>query len=191
VSPEPLDDLLEKLTSGDPAAAEQVFRSYEPYLRMVVRRHLSPELRAKFDSIDVIQSVWLHVIKGFREAGRRFTDVAHLRAFLVQITRHRLIDHLRRHRNALQHEQPLEGGGFEEILPAGSPQPCEVLEATELWEQLLELCPPGHQEILRLKRDGAVTGEVAARTGLNEGSIRRILQALSQRLARRRKEDLP
>jgi RNA polymerase sigma-70 factor (ECF subfamily) len=186
VTAEPLDTLLEKLSSGDGAAAEQVFRSYEPYLRMVVRRHLSPELRAKFDSLDVVQSVWVHMLGRFREAGRRFTDVGHLRAFLVQVTRHRLIDRLRRHRHTLEREQPLEGTGFEEVLPGDGPQPAEVLQADELWEQLLDLCPPAHREILHLKRAGALTGEVATRTGLNEGSVRRILSALARRLARRR-----
>jgi RNA polymerase sigma-70 factor (ECF subfamily) len=181
--------LLHKLTSGDDAAAEHVFRSYEPYLRMVVRRHLSPELRSKFDSMDVVQSVWVHLLKGFREADHHFTDINHLRAFLVQLTRHRLIDRLRHLRHAIAREQPLEGAGLEDLLPEESPRPDDVLQADELWEQLLELCPPAHQEILRLKREGALTGEVAARTGLNAGSVRRILHALSGRLDRQRKKE--
>jgi len=188
VSVEPLDALLQKLTTGDDAAAEQVFRSYEPYLRMVVRRQLSPDLRAKFDSMDVVQSVWLHMLKGFREAGWRFTDTAHLRAFLVQLTRHRFIDRLRRHRTELAREQPMALAEVEEVLLADDPQPAEILQADELWEQLLELCPPAHREVLRLKREGALTSEVAARTGLHEGSVRRILNTLSRRLAHLRTE---
>jgi RNA polymerase sigma factor (sigma-70 family) len=187
----PLDTLLEKLSTGDDEAAEHIFRNYEPYLRMVVRRHLSPEMRSKFDSIDVVQSVWVHLLKSFRDADRRFTDVNHLRAFLVQITRHRLIDRLRRLRPSLEHERPLEGAGLEDLLPGENPEPADIVQADELWEQLLELCPPAHQEILRLKREGALTGEVAARTGLNEGSIRRILSTLSKRLDRQRKKEGP
>ena len=38
MSTEHLDHLLANLNSGDVAAAEQVFRTYEPYLRMLVRR---------------------------------------------------------------------------------------------------------------------------------------------------------
>jgi RNA polymerase sigma-70 factor (ECF subfamily) len=155
----------------------------------VVRRHLSPPLRAKFDSGDVVQSVWVHVLKGFREVGWRFADAAHLRAFLVQLTHHRFIDRLRRHRRALACEEPLAEGGFEDVLPAGDPQPHDVLQADELWEQLLELCPPAHRELLRLKRDGALTAEVAARTGLHEGSVRRILNTLARRLDRQRMRD--
>jgi RNA polymerase sigma-70 factor (ECF subfamily) len=189
VSALPLDALLEKLNSGDDAAAEQVFRSYEPYLRMVVRRQLSPDLRAKFDSLDVVQSVWIHALKGFREAGWRFTDAQHLRAFLVQLTRHRFIDRRRHYRRALEREETLAEGAFDEVLLADDPQPSEILQADELWEQLLDLCPPAHQEVLRLKRDGALTAEVAARTGLHEGSVRRILNTLSRRLARQRQDD--
>src|SRR5262245_61902094 len=131
---EPLDGLVEKLSCGDETAAAQVFRSYEPYLRMVVRRQLSPDLRAKFDSLDIIQSVWIHVLRGCRKASWRFTDATHLRAFLVQLTRHRFIDRLRRHRQALEREQPLGETDAEEALLAGDPQPVEVLQADELWE---------------------------------------------------------
>lgn len=186
MSAEPLDALLEKLTCGDDVAAEHVFRTYEPYLRMVVRRQLSPDLRAKFDSLDVVQSVWVHLLKGFREAGRRFADTGHLRAFLVQLTRHRFIDRLRRHHRTLEYEQPLAESEFEDALLTNDPQPHDVLQADELWEQLLELCPPAHHEVLRLKRDGALTSEVAALTGLHEGSVRRILSTLSRRLANHR-----
>src|ERR1700728_4125895 len=73
---QPLDSVLEKLCSGDPAAAERVFLAFEPYLRMVVRKKLPPRLRAKFDSMDVVQSVWADVLCGFREAGWRFADEA-------------------------------------------------------------------------------------------------------------------
>src|SRR5947208_6668606 len=97
MSSKSLDLLLEKLCSGDGAAAEQVFLAYEPYLRKVVRRQLPPRLRAKFDSVDVVQSVWADVLHGFREAGWRFADRDHLRAFLVKVTRHRFIDRYRQH----------------------------------------------------------------------------------------------
>src|SRR6185503_13784456 len=84
-----LQGLLDRLGAGDDAVAEEVFRAYEPYLRKVVRRQLPPRLRAKFDSLDVVQSVWADLLTGFREAGWRFPSVGHLRAFLVKVTRNR------------------------------------------------------------------------------------------------------
>jgi RNA polymerase sigma factor (sigma-70 family) len=186
MSTDPLDTLLEKLTSGDADAAEKVFVAYEPYLRMVARRHLSPGLRAKFDSLDIVQSVWADVLRGFRDAGWHFADAAHLRAFLVKLTHDRFIDRFRQHRHAVEREQPLVEG--EEALSAQDPQPSEIAQADELWQKMLLLCPPEHREVLRLKREGASSSEIAARTGLHDGSVRRILCTLSRRLTPRRGE---
>ena len=77
-----LDQLIERLNDGDVAAAERAFLAYEPYLRMAVRRQLNGALRAKLDSMDIVQSVWADLLSGFREAGWRFNDRSHLRAFL-------------------------------------------------------------------------------------------------------------
>jgi DNA-directed RNA polymerase specialized sigma24 family protein len=51
-----------------------------------------------------------------------------------------------------------------------------------LWKRMLEQCTPDHREILILKRQGLLLAEIAARTGLHEGSIRRILYDLAGRL---------
>jgi RNA polymerase sigma-70 factor (ECF subfamily) len=180
---DPLDALLEKLCRGDAAAAEQVFVAYEPYLRLVVRRRLPSRLRAKFDSLDVVQSVWADVLQGFRDAGWRFTDADHLRAFLVKVTRNRFIDHLRKHRAALKREKPLPEVAPERLPPSPQPRPSEVAQADDLWEQMLALCPPDHRSLLEFKRQGLPLKEIAARTGLHESSVRRILYDLARRLA--------
>ncbi len=80
-----LDNLLDRLNAGDEAAAEQVYLDYQPYLRMLVSRQLRPSLRAKFDTMDVVQSVWADLLVGIRRAGWRFADRAHLQALLVRL----------------------------------------------------------------------------------------------------------
>jgi RNA polymerase sigma-70 factor (ECF subfamily) len=183
MSPPPLDTLLERLSSGDLGAAGEVFVAYEPYLRKVVRRQLSGRLRAKFDSTDVVQSVWVDVLHGFREAGRRFASPAHLRNFLLTVARHRLTDRLRHFHHALDREQPLAAADPEEMPGSRQPRPSEVAQAEDLWDHMLALCPPAHQEVLRLRRQGLGLEEIADRTGLHEGSIRRILRKLARQLA--------
>lgn len=180
---QPLDSLLEKLCSGDPAAAERVFVAFEPYLRMVVRKKLPPRLRAKFDSMDVVQSVWADLLRGFREAGWRFADEAHLRAFLVKLTRNRFIDQLRRHRTAMARERPLG-----ELVPADEPasplpSPSQIVHADELGQRMLSLCAPSHREIVRLRMSGIPVSEIATRTGMHVGSVHRILHDLACRMA--------
>ena len=63
------------------------------------------------------------------------------------------------------------------------PRPSQIVQAVELWETILDFCPPTHREILRLKREGLPLAEIASRTGLHEGSVRRIIYELAKRLA--------
>ena len=176
---ESLPLLLDKLCQGDSEAAEQVFKVYEPYLRKIVRRQLPDRLRSKFDSLDIVQSVWLDVLEGFRDAGWRFRDAEQLRAFLVKATRNRFIDRYRQYRRALKQEIPLS----HVKTPSAQPRPSEIVRANDLWERLLALCPPEHHDLLRLKRDGLSAVDIAARVGLHEDSVRRILRELAQKLA--------
>jgi RNA polymerase sigma factor (sigma-70 family) len=183
----PLDSLLEKLSGGDAAAAEQIFVAYEPYLRMVVRKQLPVQFRAKFDSCDIVQSVWADVLDGFRAAGWRFANAVQLRAFLVKLTRNRFIDRLRHHQRSMAHEQQLPQGDVNNLPPSREPRPSEVAQADELWQKMLALCPPAHHELLRLKREGRSLAEIAAQTGLHPSSVRRILYDLGRRLAASRR----
>jgi RNA polymerase sigma factor (sigma-70 family) len=187
----PLDSLLEKLCSGDSAAAERVFLAFEPFLRMVVRKKLPTRLRAKFDSMDVVQSVWADLLRGFREAGWRFADEAHLRAFLVKLTRNRFIDQIRRHKTAVAREHSLGDLVPAEEPVSRQPSPSGLAQAQELRERMLALCPPAHREIVELRIRGIPVAEIATRTGLHVGSVHRILQDLACRVAVEPKTSAP
>jgi RNA polymerase sigma-70 factor (ECF subfamily) len=178
-----LDTLLEKLANGESEAAERVFRDYEPFLRAMVRRKLTPMLRAKFDSMDVVQSVWADVLKGYREEGWQFNDPEHLKAFLARVTYNHFATHCRRNRTAIEREQPLYEDESLAEAASGQPRPSQIAQAEELWMMLMDLCPPAHRLILELKGQGVPLAEIAERTGLHESSVRRILYDLAKKLA--------
>jgi RNA polymerase sigma factor (sigma-70 family) len=140
-------------------------------------------LRSKLDSMDIVQSVWADVLLGFRQSGWRFTDRTHLRAFLMKVARNRLIDRRRQHHRAIEQERPLDQSSAEDLPQVNQPRPSEIAQEHELWKRMLEECSPSHREILILKRQGLPNSEIALRTGLHEGSIRRILYELARRLA--------
>jgi RNA polymerase sigma factor (sigma-70 family) len=178
----PLDLLLERLARGDLEAVEQLVADYEPYLRTLVRHSLPGPLRAKFDSLDVVQSVWVQVLRALRDGAWEITDRDRLRALLVTVARRRLVSRYRHHGTALAREEP-GGADLEAVPEPRQPRPSEVAEADELWQRMLALCPPEHHEVLRLRRQGVLLHEIAARTGLHEGSVRRILRQLARQLA--------
>jgi RNA polymerase sigma-70 factor (ECF subfamily) len=185
MNPDSVEPILEQLGQGDMAAARQVFLDYEPVLRQVVRRQLPQGLRAKFDSIDIVQSVWAHLLEGHRTGAWQFSDARRFQAFLVQVTRNRFIDSYRKHRTAYEREQPLGAMRTSQVPAAVGPLPRDEIEAEELFERMLELSPPEHRELLRLKRQGLPMEELTARTGMHPGSIRRILRNLARKLALR------
>src|SRR5207244_4107814 len=152
-------------------AAEKIFLAYEPYLRTIVRRQLTSRLRAKFDSIDIVQSVWAALLPGFRERRWTFVDAAHLEAFLAKVTRYHFINEVRRHKDSVKYQQPLADHLPFDMAAPVQPHPSEEVQAADIWEQLLAVCPPGHRAILHLKRQGLALDEIAARTGLHKSSV--------------------
>jgi RNA polymerase sigma-70 factor (ECF subfamily) len=175
-----LDDAVRRLNDGDLTAAEEIFRIYEPYLRMVVRRKLSQELRTKFDSVDIVQSAWADLWDGFRRARWKFPDAIRLRGFLVKATLNRLIDHVRQQRQAMTHERGMQAGNIE-LVAVASERPSEEVQMHELWDQLLAACPAEHHQLLRLKQQGLSSAEIAAQVGLHESSVRRIINDVWRR----------
>jgi RNA polymerase sigma-70 factor (ECF subfamily) len=122
-------------------------------------------------------------VEGLKQDGWQFRDDAQLRAFLARIARNRLIDRLRHHQSALRHERALGDADPSGLAEPSDPRPSQVVQAEELWQRMQTLCPPAHREVLRLKRQGLPLADIAARTGLHVGSIRRILYDLARRLA--------
>ena len=180
MSEQQLSKLFERWNGGDESAFEEVFLAYEPYLRMVVRRQLSDRLRSKFDSVDVVQTVWADVLKGLKGPGMRFKDPGHLRAFLVRLTRNRFVDFCRQYRGPVEHERPMsESSAY--LLTSQLDQPSQVVQADETWALVMSVCPPAHHRLLELKGQGRSPVEIAAMTGLHAGSVRRILADLAVR----------
>jgi RNA polymerase sigma factor (sigma-70 family) len=178
-----LDALLERLTRGEVEAAEEVYLNLKPVLRLVVRRRLTSRLRAKFDSMDVVQSAWADILRGFREEGWHFHNREHLRAFLVRVTCNHFANLCREYGRVVRHERPFVGDEPNGLAPSAQPRPSELAQADELWGIILDLCPPAHRELLGLKRQGLTLAEIATRTGMHESSVRRVLYDLARRVA--------
>jgi RNA polymerase sigma-70 factor (ECF subfamily) len=150
---------------------------------MVVRRQMTPRLRTRFDSHDVVQSVWADTLLRPRPEGApcRFRDEAGLRSFLVRLTLNRFIDFYRRNRPSMARETRLTPAEERDLPARRDERPSEVAQADELLSRLLSACPPAYHELLRLKTRGTPLAEIAARTGFHESSVRRILYDLAER----------
>jgi RNA polymerase sigma-70 factor (ECF subfamily) len=174
-----LRGLIADLNGDDPNLARAALKRYEPFLRMVVRRQLRGTLRSQLDSMDVVQSIWADLLGADAQEHWRFRDPAQLRAFLARVARNRLINH-RRGQERSADVRPLDSLLPEDSPCGRGPRPSEVARGHELWDRLLAACPEDHREILRLRLQGFTLAEIAARRGLHEGSVRRILYTLAK-----------
>lgn len=190
MSHEPVDRWIGRLNEGDVAAVERVFLAYEPYLRIAIRRRLSPRLRSKVDSGDIVQSVFADLVRGVRAGGWNFAGRPQLEAFLRRIAWRRLADCYQEHGRALEREHSLDETPSQSLGDASQARPSQEAQGRELWESVLRACPPAHHEVVRLRMHGHRMGEIAARTGMHEGSVRRILYELARRLSIVRRPDV-
>ena len=113
---DPLDRFIAALNSTDVGVAQAALEHYEPFLRMVVRRHLGNAL-----SIEARhhgrRPIDLGRLPGAASRNRwQFQNATQLRAFLARVARNRLIDHQRKHRRAIENDRPLDS-----IPPAEQP----------------------------------------------------------------------
>lgn len=178
-----LEGMLSRLNRGDLAAAEQAFRQYEPYLRVIVRRQITNRLRAKFDSSDIVQSVWADLLVGFRDARWHFSNALRLKAFLVKATKNRFVDRVRQQQVTLDNEKSLSTVDEDHIRRVHTPRPSEQVRANELWQDILDCCRPQHRIVVEMKRQGSSLDEIAAASGYHKSSIRRILYDLTRKFA--------
>jgi RNA polymerase sigma-70 factor (ECF subfamily) len=177
------DALLEQLWQGNSEVLGELFAAYESYLRAIVRSQLSNRLRSKFDSVDVVQSVWVQLLRRMEQDGCRVNDGNHLRALLVTIARRRLLTRARQCRHINDADLPLDEETRDSLCDFRQDSPCDAAQANDLWTKMLALTPPEHRDVLLMKREGLPLQEIADRTGLHEGSVRRILRRLSRELA--------
>jgi RNA polymerase sigma factor (sigma-70 family) len=175
-----LSSLLVRLNEGDASAAEQVFIRFEPYLKLIVSRQMSGAIQSKFNSSDIVQSIWADLLHGFRDGKWQFSDARHLQAFLTKVTKNRFLDRVRQQKSSLQLEEPLNWVDSNVAIQDPGPRPSQEVRAIELWGEISKTCNQHQRQVLELKRQGKSLQEIATETGLHASSVRRILYDLAR-----------
>jgi RNA polymerase sigma factor (sigma-70 family) len=178
-------DLMRRLGEGSEDAARELLDRYGEHILRVVRRKLSRDLRSKFDSQDFVQAVWASF---FAKLPRRrgFDRPQALIAFLVTLAQNKVVDAVRQRLQTQKYnvnrERRLEGSvaAEAEALVAREPTPSEVAVANDEWRRLLAELPERYQRMLVLLREGYSQKDIAHELGVNEKTIRRVLDKLSE-----------
>ncbi len=206
---ESLSDLLRRLKSGDDTAATLILERYESQVRLVVRRCLPRVLRSRFDSQDIMQSVWRSFFQRLRgepveddhglvqpppgDPSLVFGDSSQLFAFLSRMAKNKVIDQYRRetaqkadiHRQCTMSDE--NGQEMDPASPGETPE--ELVTAADELSHWRSLVPKNRQVLIDMKAYGLSSKEIGDQLGISERTVQRVFEDLRLRLELRRKNE--
>jgi RNA polymerase sigma factor (sigma-70 family) len=184
------DDLataLQEAQKGNQTAWETLFRECYPKVRRVVRRKLSRSMRSLYDSTDFASDAMERLAANFDQLA--FPSINSLIAFLAQVAEQKVIDEYRRQhtlKRDVARDRPISSRTDDaEPLQVASdgPTASQVAQANEVHERLLARPDETERTIIRLKRQGHTTSDIAEQTGWNIRKVQRFLKDLLDSLA--------
>jgi RNA polymerase sigma factor (sigma-70 family) len=182
------EQLMERVRSGCPEAAREIFERYGKEIQLVVRRRMDQRLRAQFDSLDFAQDTWASF---FHIPADRYTfkSAEELTSFLSRIAYRKVVDAQRHHQQTIKRSRhkveelrlrTQDDLGNEPFSP--QPTPSQLVIAEEQWTVLLKNQLPEVRRALEMLRLGHSHKEVAECLGVHPKMIQRVLQNLDRRL---------
>lgn len=187
MAPDPLDDAVARLKTGDESAFREVYRAVQPPLVRYLTVLVGP-----VDAEDVASEAWA---QAFRDLDRFHGDADGFRGWLTTIGRHRALDHLRRRRR-----QPRTDGDLDlaHDLPALTDVEGTALGALAYGDALALIAslPVDQAEAIMLRTVLGFDAPTAARIlGKRPGAVRsatlRGLRALERRLSTEPGKEIP
>ena len=157
----------------------------------MVRARLPRKLRPQFDSVDFVQAVWKSFFSDLRRAAAR---VRQRRASPRVPGRGGAEQGAGAASPADPHREIRRDARGAACTSAGAiarscarwsrrtRRPARTVQAADRLEQLIAGCSPREIEVLTLRRQGLTHVEIAERTGMNERSVRRIIESFRSRM---------
>jgi RNA polymerase sigma-70 factor, ECF subfamily len=183
------DTLMDRLRTGDQAAASEIFERFARRLVGLARAQLGSHLKRKIDAEDVMQSVFKSFFHLHDQGRLEFADWDSLWSLLTLIT-------LRKCGHKAEHFHAACRNVNREISPANSdedacdrwqaiarePTPDEAAVLSETVEQLFAGLEASDRLIVELRLQGCDTTDICRQSGRSERSVYRVLERVKRRL---------
>lgn len=189
---QPLLEWVERAARGDAEAVERLLELHLPALRAFVRAHMSPALRARESSSDLVQSACREILGRVAEFRHPSEDA--FRAWLFTAARRKIANRARdleREKRDVARELPGDlresalaalGATYSRITsPTGHALRREQIERLEA---AIDSLSEEHREVLTLAYfAGLSRAEIGERIGRSEEAVRSLLHRATARLA--------
>lgn len=183
MSPNSDHRLVSRLRDGEQDAATSLYVRYAKRLALLASKQMSPELAARVDPDDVVQSVFRTFFRRVEKGEYNIPEGEELWKLFLVISLNKV-----RSLGAFHRAGKRNIATTETLVGDGSPkagmQEDEEFHALRLTidELLAELSAP-QPEMITLRIEGHDVAEIAERTGRSKRTVERVLQNFRQRLA--------
>jgi RNA polymerase sigma factor (sigma-70 family) len=179
-------DLIARVRAGDPQAAVELVRDYEPAIRLVVRRRLTdPGLRRLLDSTDICQSVLGSFFVRAALGQYNLSTPEELLKLLATMARNKLADQVLKQRAARRDVRRLQADGsavIEVVDPRASPS--QVVADREFLREVRHRLSEDERQLVEQRALGRSWTEIAAVLGGSPDGLRMRLSRAIDRVAR-------
>jgi RNA polymerase sigma factor (sigma-70 family) len=191
----PFRHAIERICSGSSEAVDQFIEEYGPHIRRVVRSRLNPSMRAKFDSLDFVQMVWMTLFSDLSKLAD-FHDPEDLTAYLVVLARNKVIEETRRRTRYQKYNVRRESD-----LNVADPHvqasvrrhdtPSALLIARERVDNILNEKSDRDRKVFALRMTGATFNEIAEQLGISERTARQVMVDIEHACQSEPPDDMP
>jgi RNA polymerase sigma factor (sigma-70 family) len=181
-----LKELIRSVRSGDPEAAAELVRRYEPYIRRAVRVEMrDPRLRRVFDSSDFCQSVLASFFARVALGQYELDRPERLLRLLGTMARNKVASRARRASIMRRVEcSPEERSDHELRFIDPGPDPSRIVASRDLLKVVRDRLSADERRLSDLRVDGQTWSEIGAEVGGNPDTLRFRLTRALDRVAR-------
>ncbi|MBA4018550.1 MAG: RNA polymerase subunit sigma-24 [Pirellula sp.] len=188
----PLDDepdFWRRLREADETALAALVREYEPEIRRAAGMRLGPLLRPHLDSVDLVQSVYITLLKGIRADKFHIAGPHELVALSAEIIRRKVAQVWKRMKRRTELNTHLTGTREDAehtvVNRMGELDPTTEAELRDGVDRILKECDPADQQLLQLRLEGFSTAEAARALEADPDVLRVRLSRLRKKLTER------
>jgi RNA polymerase sigma-70 factor, ECF subfamily len=187
-------EFMDRLHSGDDAAAQEIFGRFTHQLVALALRNIDAGLRHKVDPEDVVQSAFKSFFFRYGAANLNVANWNSLWGLLTLIAVRKCAERAAYHKAerrdaAREVSSPCEDEAAPWAVPPGrEPTPLEAAVLSETVEQLFAGLDEEERPILELSLQGYTTREIGDRLGRAERTVRLLREGIRHRLERMQRE---
>jgi|SRR5262245_14779055 RNA polymerase sigma factor (sigma-70 family) len=179
------EELIQRVRTGDPQAAAELVKKYEPAIRRAVRFRLTDaRLGSLLDSMDICQSVLASFFIRAASGQYELESPGQLMRLLTAMARNKLTSQARKQHAQRRDSRRLVSGDrtADEFVAVGE-SPSMEIAARDLLQEVHRRLSPEERRLLELRNQGCEWAAIANEVGGGAEALRRKLSRALDRVS--------